>query len=332
MYLLGIDGGGSSTRSAVIDRSREVIGRGEAGPSNHYAVGAEIAAQNCASAAALAIEDAKRLLPSFQAVDIAAWGFGLAGVRRAVDSAKMHAFLSEICGKPFVLDTDVVAAHAGAFAGDPGIVLSAGTGAICFGADEYGEKFYADGWGPLLGDEGSGYWMGVEALKAACRSFDGRGPQTRLAGGLLDALNLRDPDELVLFAYSAEATRDKIAALSQVVLQLAETGSQEASDIRGRAVAFLTRSVLATARALLTRRRERAVATNPNVTVPPLDMAVALRGGLFDDDFLRASLGFSIGESMVELKRDYLPVASWRIVKPHYDAAVGAALLASLAV
>lgn len=330
MYLLGIDGGGSSSRAVVITPEREVVGRGESGPSNHYAVGAEAAAQFCATAAAAAIEDAKRMAPGFQAVDIAAWGFGLAGVRRASDAAKMRAFLSEICGKPFALETDVVAAHAGAFAGDPGIVLSAGTGAICFGADEYGEKFYADGWGPLLGDEGSGHWMGAEALKAACRSFDGRGPHTRLASAILDHLNLRNPDELVLFAYSPAATRDKIAGISRVVLDLAEAGSQEASDIRGRAVAFLTRSVLATGRALLERRRDRAVATNPNVAVPPLDLSVALRGGLFEDDFLRASLGFAIGEAMVELKRDYLPVSSWRVVKPRYDAAVGAALLASL--
>ena len=176
-YFLGIDGGGSVTRAALIDGKREVMGRGAAGASNHYAVGPALATQNCAAAAQAAIDDARRLHPGFDPVEIAAWGFGLAGVRRANDHDLMNGFLSEMCPRPFSLDTDVVAAHAGAFAGQPGIVLSAGTGAICFGADELGEKYYADGWGPLLGDEGSGYWIGLESLRAVCRSLDGRGPQ-----------------------------------------------------------------------------------------------------------------------------------------------------------
>jgi hypothetical protein len=251
-------------------------------------------------------------------------------VRRSADALMMRGFLSEICGRPFALETDVVAAHAGAFAGDPGVVLSAGTGAIAFGADEYGEKFYADGWGPLIGDEGSGYWMGVEAMKAVCRDQDGRGPKTRLVAPILGEMQVPSVDELVRLVYSPQCTRERIAALSRIVLEMAETGSNEAADIRGRAVAFLTRSVVATSRALLERRRERAVATNPTSPVPPLDLAIALRGGLFENDFLRASMGYAIGEAMVELKRDFLPVATWRVVKPQYDAAVGAALLGQL--
>ncbi|RYG70462.1 N-acetylglucosamine kinase, partial [bacterium] len=177
-YFLGIDGGGTATRAVLIDGKREVIGRGTAGPSNHYVVGPAQAAQQCAAAATAALEDARRMGAEFNTNEIAAWGFGLAGVRRASDHALMEGFLSEVCPRAFSLDTDVVAAHAGAFSGQPGIVLSAGTGAICFGADEFGEKYYADGWGPLMGDEGGGYWIGIEALRAVCRSLDGRGPQT----------------------------------------------------------------------------------------------------------------------------------------------------------
>jgi len=331
-YFLGVDGGGSSTRAVVITAAREVLGRGEAGPSNHYAVGAEIAAQNCSYAATRAIDDAKRLRPGFQAVEIAAWGFGLAGVRRDSDSDKMRVFLSEVCGKPFALETDVAAAHAGAFAGDPGVVLSAGTGTVCFGADEFGERFYADGWGPLLGDEGGGYWIGVEAAKAVCRSLDGRAARTRLVAPVLDALNVRDGEEMVRTVYAKDFSRERMAALAPMVLEMAENGCAEAVDIRGRAVLHMTRTVLAASRALLTRRRDRALGGQPGRLVPPLDLAIALRGGLFDDDFLRASMGFAVGDAMVELKREFLPIASWRVVKPLYDAAVGAALLAQVVV
>ena len=61
-------------------------------------------------------------------------------------------------------------------------------------------------------------------------------------------------------------------------------------------------------------------------------MLVSLRGGLFEDDFMRATLGFAATEAMVELKRDYLPIGSWRVVKPQHDAAVGAAILGQLLV
>lgn len=329
-YFLGIDGGGSQTKAAVIDNALQVVGRGLAGPSNHYVQGAEQAASNCQQAAAAALADATRLAPGLSRNDIAAWGFGLAGVRRESDAAVVRAHLARVSdGHPWVLDTDAVIAHMGAFAGGPGIVLSAGTGSIAFGMDDYGERYYADGWGPLLGDEGGGYWIGMEALRAVCRSADGRGPRTRLSGPVFHALNVRDCDELVQAIYASQAqsnhvSREQIARLAQVVFDAAASGAQVATDIRDRAVVHLGNTVLAVARAMLSRRRDHDM-SQPG---PPLELAVALRGGLFEDDFFRGSVGYNIGDRMIELKRDFLPIGSWRVVRPQYDAAVGAALLA----
>ena len=331
MYFIGIDGGGSATRAVVINERREVLGRGEAGPSSHYAVGPALAATACQHAARAAIENARQMHPDFNESEIAAWGFGLAGVRREADQELMNAFLTEICAVPFMLETDVVAAHAGAFAGDPGIVVSAGTGAITLGADEFGEQFYADGWGPLLGDEGGGYWIGVEALRAVCRSLDGRAHPTQLTAPVFKMLGVADGGELVQFIYSEQCTRNDIARLAEIVFELADEGASEAVDIRARAASVMARGVRSVARALLQRRRERALENNEE-EAPPLDMLVALRGGLFEDDFMRATLGFAATEAMVELKRDYLPIGSWRVVKPQHDAAVGAAILGQLLV
>ena len=328
-YFIGIDGGGTGTRAVVIDGKREVIGRGEAGASNHYSLGAAVAAQNCALAAKNAIQDAAHNLPEFDALDVAAWGFGLAGVRRPGDIELMTRELSAICHHPFALETDVVAAHAGAFSGQPGIVLSGGTGAICFGADETGEKFYADGWGPLLGDEGGGYWMGSEALRAVCRGLDGRGPRTRLIEPILEQLGVENGDQLIEFVHSEACSREKIAALTRIVFDQSEQGSGEASAIRARAAMFLASSVKSVARAMLHRRLDRAM-TSEGEAPAPLEVLVALRGGLFEDDFLRASLGYAVTEIMVELKRDFLPISAWKVVKPRYDAAVGAAILGQI--
>ena len=331
MYFIGIDGGGSATRAVVINERREVLGRGESGPSSHYAVGPAAAATACRDAVQLAIRSARQMHSDFNTEQIAAWGFGLAGVRRETDQELMNAFLSEICDVPFILETDVVAAHAGAFAGDPGIVVSAGTGAITLGADEYGEQFYADGWGPLLGDEGGGYWIGVEALRAVCRSLDGRALATQLTEPVFKMLGVSDGGQLVQFIYSEVCTRNDIARIAEIVFELADDGVPEAVEIRARAASLMARGVRSVARALLQRRRDRAIQNNEE-DAPPLDMLLALRGGLFEDDFMRATLGFAATEAMVELKRDYLPINSWRVVKPQHDAAVGAAILGQLLV
>ncbi len=321
-YFLGIDGGGSKTRAVVVGARYEVVGRGEAGASNHFAVGVPTAARNCALAAQNALTNALSLDAAFDESTVRSWGIGLAGVRREVDAARMRDALGVVCTLPFALETDVVAAHAGAFAGATGIVVSAGTGAITFGADEFGARVYADGWGPILGDEGGGYWIGVEALRATCRSLDGRAHPTPLAPAVMEWLDVADGDELVHFIHSSDITRDRIASLARVVSKCADDGIAEAIEIRARAAAALSRGVKCVGKSLLQSRQDHNAA--------PVEMLISLRGGLFDDDFLRATVGFNATEAMVELKRDFLPISGWRVVKPQFDAAIGAAILGQL--
>jgi len=324
-FFIGVDGGGSGTRAVVVNDVFQVVGRGEANASNHYVVGLDAAAQNCRAACDAALQDAARIEPQISSGQVAAWCFGLAGVRREGDAALMRARLQPLVGNvKWVLDHDAAAAQSGAFGGNSGIVLSAGTGAICFGVDMLGERFFADGWGPLLGDEGSGTWIGQEALRAICRAADGRGRATRLTSVVLHEFGCKDCDALVQLVYAPHFGRDRLARLAQIVFDMARSGSSVAVDIRERAVAHLANSVVAVTRAQLAASRERAGLEAP----PQQEIAVALRGGLFDDDFFRAAVGYAIGERLVELKRDYWPIASWRVVKPQYEAAVGAALLA----
>lgn len=324
-FFIGIDGGGSGTRAVVVNDVLQVVGRGQSGAGNHYVVGAPQAAANCREAATAALSDACRLEPQLQASDIAAWGIGLAGVRREKDAAKMRQHLAlELGAVSLVLDHDAAAAHFGAFGGDSGIILTAGTGAMCFGVDAHGERFFADGWGPLLGDEGSGYWIGQQALRAVCRASDGRGPSTRLTAPLLSVLNVPDVDALVRLVYAPDFSREQVAKLAQTVFDAAENGSQVAVEIRARAAAHLGSAIASVAHAMLLRDRERSAPQPPS----QIELPVSLRGGLMNDDYFRAAVGYEIGERLVELKRDYWPISSWKIVKPQFEAAVGAALLA----
>src|SRR5690348_7804334 len=92
-YYIGLDGGGTHTRAVLIDDELVVLGRGQAGASNHYVVGREQAAAHCAEAAAAALADALRIEPRLNPGDIVAWGFGLAGVRRTADAEAMRPHL-----------------------------------------------------------------------------------------------------------------------------------------------------------------------------------------------------------------------------------------------
>lgn len=322
-YFLGIDGGGTKTSAVVLDDTLQVLGRGVSGASNHYAVGADTAVRNCAEAAKMALSDAARINSQVTQNSIEGWGLGLAGVRRESDAFLMRGRLNNLCrGCPWILETDAVAAHFGAFNGGVGIVQIAGTGAICLGVDEKGERFYADGWGALLGDEGSGYWIGQQALRAACRSADGRAPRSQLTGAVLGALGVADCNDLVHFLHAEKNARDSIASLARLVFDAAMGGVPEAIEIREEATMLLSRSIAATARRMLMRHQERSIGTAKS-----LDFSLSLLGGLFEDDFFKASLGFQIGERFVEMKQEFLPVDGWRILKPQFAAASGAALL-----
>ena len=108
---------------------------------------------------------------------------GAAGALRAPDAARAlgEALLTSLRAQRAVVTSDAVIAHAGALDGRPGVVLIVGTGVVALAVGADGALRTADGWGPLLGDEGGGAWIGTTGLRAALRALEGRGPATELA-------------------------------------------------------------------------------------------------------------------------------------------------------
>jgi len=102
-----------------------------------------------------------------------------------------------------------------------GIALICGTGSMAWGCDASSEA-RSGGWGYLLGDEGSGYWIALEGLRAACRSAEGRGPITRLLPAFMDRLQLSTPAGLIDAIYGEKFDRRRIASLAEVVIATAE--------------------------------------------------------------------------------------------------------------
>jgi N-acetylglucosamine kinase-like BadF-type ATPase len=148
----------------------------------------------------------------------------------------------------FHLDHDAAAAWAGALECQPGVIVIAGTGSIAFGVNPRGERAIAGGWGWLLGDEGSGYSIGLSALRSVCGTADGRVPPSLLATAVLQHLGLSSADALVDYVYQQPGlSREQIAALTQVVLRCAEQGDVAAKRIFRRAgcqLAMAARAVM----------------------------------------------------------------------------------------
>jgi N-acetylglucosamine kinase-like BadF-type ATPase len=243
-YVLGVDGGGSRTRAAITDDTGRLLGSGEAGPSNFDDVGVARARENIAAAVAAARAAAGVGAP------FAAAFLGLAGVVSERDRETVRGMARDLGLAPpeaLGVDHDCRIALAGGLAGRPGVVLIVGTGSSCYGRDQGGRAWRSGGWGSLISDEGSSYWLSREALRAAVRALDGRGPDTVLAERLLAALGVREADDLMHRLYLPGLERAELAALAPIVVRAAHAGDRVARDLVRRGAGELAECVQAVA-------------------------------------------------------------------------------------
>jgi len=187
-------------------------------------------------AAALIQEAMRAALGDLSPQAVAAVGIGVAGAA-ASHSAQwlievVHAVLPHAQVAP---SADYEIALVGALGQRLGLLVLAGTGALAYGVNAAGEGALAGGWGYLLGDEGSGYWLGLEGLRAVLRAADGRGPETALTTSLLPALGLEGARALIPWLYrSAMLRTPQVASLAPLVLAAARLGDLCAAEIVAR--------------------------------------------------------------------------------------------------
>lgn len=240
--FIGIDGGGSKTTALIADRDGNILGRGTSGPSNYLVIGAE--------AAYAALDAAVESAVGGQPVPPAALCLGMAGAARPADQAVLRAWTdARYPGVPVVITHDARLALA---AGTPegwGVAVLCGTGSMVYGEDSRGQIARADGWGYLLGDDGSGYAIGRAALRAVARAADGRGPQTALTEAILEHWSLAQPQDLIGHVYKS-AQRTDIAALAALTQTAALQGDAVAEAILQAAGRELAVSVEAVAHRL----------------------------------------------------------------------------------
>lgn len=235
-YVLGVDGGATKTLAVILDEQGRFCGSGTSGSSNYDNVGFDQACANLGEAvrgasAAAGIPDSglHGPAPRFAGVFL-----GLAGIVSDKDRATIQRMAQTLNLGPAdhtEVDHDCRIALAGGLSGRPGIVLIAGTGASCFGVNAAGERWLVGGWGHLMADEGSSYWLGVQALRATMAAYDGRRPATAIAPRVLKALGLTDPIEMMHRVYVERLSTTDVAALAPIVTQSALEGDATAQQI-----------------------------------------------------------------------------------------------------
>ncbi|MCB0114181.1 MAG: hypothetical protein KDD84_08820 [Caldilineaceae bacterium] len=246
--VLGIDGGGTSTRAVILDGKGNLLGSGQGGPSNYNSVGLAQSQVNVGEAVDAARREAGMDQRPFDAVF-----FGMAGVVSPLDHARIRSIgvnLGLAAVERIGVDHDCRIALAGGLNGRPGIVQIAGTGSSTFGVNARGEGWRSGGWGHLIADEGSGYWFGIQAMRAAVRAFDGRLPATVLEARVLDFLQIKEMNDIFQPLYVDTMEKHEIARLAPLVLDAAAEGDAVAQQLLAQGVDLLADCVAAVARRL----------------------------------------------------------------------------------
>jgi len=231
--VLGIDGGGTRTRATIVNGDK-VLAFAENGSIKRLRVGAQAAEENLRSLLAEVYKQSG--LTSVRAASAGVASSTMPGVQEWITAVfrDFNVERSEIVG-------DEVIALDGAFRGGPGILQIAGTGSNCIGRAPDGGRETAGGWSSRLGDEGSGYWIGLHAVRRALRSYD-RDEPTKILDVVGAAWGTATLDELVNLGDSTPGP--DFAALAPQVSRLAEEGDAVALGVLQQAAADLVDSVL----------------------------------------------------------------------------------------
>jgi N-acetylglucosamine kinase-like BadF-type ATPase len=300
---LGVDGGGTKTAACVVAADGRLLARLE-GPGCYYlddpgrgtGLVAEVLGELVPAVCALAGTTPAAVAHAF---------LGLPGHGEvSADVAVLDALPAAVLGHGrYAVDNDTVCGWAGSLAGADGINVVAGTGSITYGRrGTLGVR--VGGWSEVFGDEGSGYWLGVRALRAFSRMSDGRDPAGPLLEVFREHLDLATDLDLVDVVVNRwRGSRPRVAQLSRPLVTAARRGDRAASGLLAEAGSELAELVDAT------RRR---LGHAPADLVP-----VSFSGGVFAVAEVREAFTARLAGGRYDLRA------------PRFDPAVGAALHAA---
>lgn len=300
-YVLGIDGGGTRTRAVIADETGYICGFGKAGPSNYNDVGLDVARANVLSAVYAAHAEANLN------GDLCAAAFlGMAGMVSNRDRELIEMIAAELPlrNDAFIgADHDCRIALAGGLSGRPGIVVIVGTGSSVYGRNSQGEDWRSGGWGYLISDEGSGYWLGLQALRLTVMHFDGRIEAKDLAWRVMQELQIVDPQDIMNRIYVPPLSKAEIAALGPLVIEFSQQGNPYAQQLIQQGVEDVAKCVLAVAHRLNLNKPEIVITGGLASLGEPIlgPLRASICGHLCDCQFTPAELPPVIGAIVLAL-------------------------------
>ena len=222
-FYLGVDAGGTKTRAAL-GNDTTILVRACGGSIKPLRVSREEAQANLAAI----LEELARK-SGVDLKQIRASCIGTAGVRLPRTDGWMRGILSACAGGAIMVCGDEEIALDAAFPGGAGVLVMAGTGSNTLGRTSTGQLLNIGGWGPALGDEGSGYWIGHEALRAAVRARD-FGPPSRILERVAEFWKANNIGEIVEMAHASP----DFSQLAPLVVQCAEEGGMVSREVLER--------------------------------------------------------------------------------------------------
>ncbi len=233
-FLMGVDGGATKTLAAVLDLQERCLYLGHGASSNPDAVGPHVATNSLMKATDEAIARAGIERDRLDAAVLAVAG---------TDTDAVAAHVRTLRPSSWVVVNDVVGAWAAATGARPGVGAISGTGSNVFGVGADGRAWRAGGWGHVLGDEGSGYWLAVQSIKAALRDRERSGPETALSDAATDFFDVPTVEAVATLVYSKPLSKGEIAAFAIETARVAQAGDEVARGLYEHAADELGKQV-----------------------------------------------------------------------------------------
>ncbi len=298
--IAGVDAGGTAVKCVLLNNQGKILARTTAGPANPQLAGFKEAARQIKKAVKKAAA-----LANCSKIDYL--GIGLAGAGRAADQKNMKFHLQPFpLVENMVITDDGIIGLFGALAGKCGINVIAGTGSIVYAIDAERKIRRRGGWGPLVGDEGSGFYLGLEAIKSAIRAQEKVIVRTDLLELVKKYFSFHNLEEVIPYIYQQRLPRKEIAALAPAVIKSAANGDLVSEKILDAGLGWLGRQV----ESLYQTMSQISLKQNNFYE----EILLTLSGGLFKNKYYHAKFSNKIKKKVAV-----------KIRQPLYPADLGAA-------